>query len=154
MGISGSVNYSSAATGGTPGSKTVFYGPNMNISKGLFKKKVQASFGASYNKNTTNGISSSAVWSSRMNFSYAPKPRKAAGSGLSAGSAASLQRPAVDKGATEGKTGVKKIVKVANPLKGKQNMSLMINYMNRLPVALQKQGFSELTVTFNWSYNF
>ncbi len=139
MSISSSVNYNSSSA---PGSKSVFYGPNMNISKALLQKKVQASFGASYNKNTTNGISSSAVWSSRMNFSYAPKGKKG------------KTVDKVDKGAEGGKTGVKKIVKVANPLKGKQNMSLMINYMNRLPVALLKQGFSELTVTFNWSYNF
>ena len=141
MSISSSVNYNSS---NAPGSNTVFYGPNMNISKGLFQKKVQASFGASYNKNTTNGISSSAVWSSRMNFSYAPKPKKGN----------TVDKGQVDKGASEGKTGVKKMVKVANPLKGKQNMSLMINYMNRLPVALQRQGFSEMTITFNWSYNF
>lgn len=139
MGISGSLNYNSS---NAPGSKTVFYGPNLNISKGLFQKKVQASLGASYNKNTTNGTGSSAVWSSRMNFSYAPKPKKAAGAAVA------------DKGATGNRAGAKKLVKVANPLKGKQNMGLMINYMNRLPVALQRQGFSELTVTFNWSYNF
>ena len=141
MGISGSLNYNSS---NAPGSKTVFYGPNLNISKGLFQKKVQASFGASYNKNTTNGISSSAVWSSRMNFSYAPKPKK--------GNTADGR--AVNKEAGGEKKGAKKLVKVANPLRGKQNMGLMINYMNRLPVALQRQGFSELTVTFNWSYNF
>jgi hypothetical protein len=152
MGISGSVNYSSAATGGTPGSKTVFYGPNMNISKGLFQKKVQASFGASYNKNMTNGISSSAVWSSRMNFSYSPKAKKDLTPGPSP-KARGVAETGAEGGSDKGGK-LKKMVKVANPLKGKQNMSLMINYMNRLPVALQKQGFSELTVTFNWSYNF
>ncbi len=140
LSISSSVNYNSSDA---PGSKSVFYGPNLNISKGLFQKKVQASFGASYNRNTTNGVSSSAVWSSRMSFSYAPKPKKTTGAGT------------VDKGAAPAnKSAVKKMVKVANPVKGRQNMSLLINYMNRLPVALQRQGFSELTVTFNWSYNF
>lgn len=137
LSISGSVNYNSAATGGTPGNKSVFYGPNINMSKGLFQKKVQASFGTSYNRNIANGVASSAVWGSRINFSYAPKPRK---TGHGTGAAAN------------GKP--KKMVKVANPVKGRQNMSLLVNYMNRLPVALQRQGFSEMTVTFNWSYNF
>jgi hypothetical protein len=162
MSISSSANYNSS---NAPGNKSVFYGPNMNISKALLQKKVQASFGASYNKNTTNGISSSAVWSSRMNFSYAPKGRKLTGNSKTvdrdsktvdreAGRKLTGDSKTVDREASEGKTGVKKIVKVANPLKGKQSMSLMINYMNRLPVALLKQGFSELTVTFNWSYSF
>lgn len=150
MSISSSVNYNSS---NAPGSKSVFFGPNLNISKGLFQKKVQASFGASYNKNTTNGISSSAVWSSRMNFSYAPKKLKGENGKLKGESNASGQGT-VDGKTGENKTGLKKIVKVANPLKGRQNMSLLINYMNRLPVALQRQGFSELTVTFNWSYSF
>jgi hypothetical protein len=153
MSISSSVNYNSS---NAPGNKTVFYGPNMNISKGLFQKKVQASLGASYNKNTTNGISSSAVWNGRMNFSYSPKGKK----GLTPGPSPQVARGGAATGAEGAKGGnekdskLKKLVKVANPLKGKQNMGLLINYMNRLPVALQRQGFSELTITFNWSYNF
>jgi hypothetical protein len=153
MSISSSANYNSS---NAPGNKSVFYGPNMNISKALLQKKVQASFGASYNKNTTNGISSSAVWSSRMNFSYSPKAKKDLTPGPSPKARGVAERGAEGmKGESEkADNKLKKLVKVANPLKGKQNMSLMINYMNRLPVALLKQGFSELTVTFNWSYNF
>ncbi len=46
------------------------------------------------------------------------------------------------------------LVQVQNPLKGKQNMSLNINYLKRLPTNTQPKGFSEVTITFNWGYTF
>lgn len=178
MTLSGSFNYnasfstsgagrSSSAGLATTGTKSIFYGPALNLSQPLLGKKVQASLGASYNNNTTNG-SSSAVWGSRLNIAYAPKPKqrspekagkpgkpdKSSGkpSGDTTGNSTTAATPTTGTGSKA--AGATPLVKLNHPLRGKQNMNVLFNYMNRLPVAMQRQGFSELTVTFNWSYSF
>jgi hypothetical protein len=172
MSLSGSFTYNASfSTAGagrsaglaTTGTKSIFYGPALNLSQPLWGKKVQASLGASYNNNTTNGSSSSAVWGSRMSIAYAPKPRsreKAGKPGKTSGKPSrdtnsnTTTAATPTTGTTAKAAGATPLVKLNNPLRGKQNMSILFNYMNRLPVAMQRQGFSELTVTVNWSYNF
>jgi hypothetical protein len=124
-----------------PGNKSIFYGPNVNVSKRLFNKLVGAAMGASYNQNFVNGKNNSAVWNARLNLNYSPKPKKG-----------EAKPSPVDAGEKKGDKLVK--VNIKNPLKGKQSMSLNISYLNRLPAGTQPQGFREMTVTANWSYNF
>jgi hypothetical protein len=171
--ISSSINYS---LNNAPKSKVVFIGPNVNVSAPLFKKLIRTSMGASYNKNISNGVSNSAVISARASFSYAPKAKTANSvqpknkiADTTANHTSTVKEAAkvnkkkgfnflslkkTNKTNTPLVGGGAKIIQVQNPLKGKQSLSLNINYMNRLPALNVPKPFSELTVTFNWSYTF
>lgn len=142
--ISSSVNYS---MNNAPGSRTVFFGPGVNLSAPLFKKLIRSTCGFTYNRSMQNGQNSSAVINGRAGFTYSPKTKKPEAKNNS------VKTESANKTETV-KTGIGKVVQAQKPWKGKQNMGLNINYMNRLPTVKTPVRFSEFTVTFNWSYSF
>ncbi len=169
LSISGGANYSLSTA---VGNRTLFYGPSVNVSKPLLGKKINFSSGGGYNKSLSNGKSNSAVITARASLSYAPKAKTAATNQKTTAKPTNIL-PNTDTVAvannnsntkttaaksetnkSEANKNLKKIVQVQNPLKGKQNMSLNINYLKRLPTNTLPKGFSEVTVTVNWAYTF
>lgn len=135
--LSSAVNYSMNSA---IGSRTVFYGPSINVSTPLVKKLIRSSWGFTYNRSMQNGSSNSAVINGRASLTYSPKSKKQDNGNEATADA----KPA----------GLGKVVQAQKPWKGKQDVSLNINYMNRLPTVTTPARFSEFTVTFNWSYSF
>lgn len=136
--LSSAVNYS---MNNAANNRMVFFGPSVNVSTPLVKKLIRSSCGFTYNRSMQNGNNSSAVVNGRASFTYSPKAKK------------QPDKNATTKTTTETK-GLGKVVQAQKPWKGQQNMSLNINYMNRLPTVTTPARFSELTITFNWSYSF
>jgi hypothetical protein len=52
-----------------------FFGPGLNLSKGLLKNKVRVTAGSTYNLSYTNGLQGSNVLNSRANISFSPQPK-------------------------------------------------------------------------------
>ena len=134
-----------------PGIKTIFLGPNLNASTAFLKKLIKTNGGISYNKNISNGQTNSDVWSIRLNCSYAPATAKKTNDQKGDASKVTASKDEVEKKSNKQTT---TLIKVKNPLKGQQHISLNMVYMSRLSTAAQQMGISELTINLNWSYSF
>jgi hypothetical protein len=117
LALNGGINYN---TNNIANAKSVFWGPNVNASKALFKKQLRLSASTAYNATTTNGVSSGNVLNARIGANFIP--------------AASDNKP--------------------SKFNGKHNLSLNINYLNKLTAAMQQAGYSEITSTLSYSYSF
>ena len=79
--------------------EALFFGPTLNLQKGLWDKKASLSFGTTYNRQIQNNVLNSNILNHRISFNYNPKlaNEKWGKMGLSA-NANWMQRFAIDPG--------------------------------------------------------